>query len=69
MVSLVCLVISLSYVSLLLIKNIFLVFYNWHQYKDNFQSYVETASLVITITFLILNFTEGLERSILIAFT
>ena len=68
MVSLVCLVISLSYVSLLFIKNVFLVFYNWRQYTDNFQSYVEAASLVITITFLILNFTEFLERSVRIVF-
>ena len=64
MVSLVCLVISLSYVSLLLIKNVSLVFYNWRQYTDNFQSYVEAASLVVTITFLMLNFTVGLERSV-----
>ena len=61
MVSLVCLVISLTYVSLLLIKNVFLIFYNWRQYADNFQSYVEAVSLTVSMTFLILNLTVALE--------
>ncbi len=60
--SLVFFIMSLSFLGLIWIKNVFLIFYNWRQYAENLQSYVEVVMMLVCTLFLILNYTVAVKE-------